>query len=244
MIQGITNINSYLNAVKMQTLWEINKQDPEKARIEKQQKQQEISKKVSDIRSKLKSGKKLSEKEMRLLREHAPELYKKAEAVQQERKNFKEALKSCKTKDDVQRLVSQKLGFSMSIAKQDQEMAEYMTAAIQDEHASFTASDDYKGMKWESELNTDTDNKTEKVSKSKKKEKSQTIDEVYEQVLQRAEQLTVNFDVSEDGVVSPKQTTTSDTTAPETTTTLTQVQTSYQTTNETTESKGGFTKKV
>ena len=103
MIQGITNLNSYLNTMKMQTIWDIAKQNPEKAKIEKQQKQKEISKRISDIRTKLKSGKKLSEKEMRLLKEHAPDLYKKAEAVQQERKNFKEALRNCKTKDDVQR---------------------------------------------------------------------------------------------------------------------------------------------
>ena len=69
MIQGITNLNSYLNTMKMQTIWDIAKQNPEKAKIEKQQKQKEISKRISDIRTKLKSGKKLSEKEMSLLLE-------------------------------------------------------------------------------------------------------------------------------------------------------------------------------
>jgi len=39
MIQGITNLNSYLNTMKMQTIWDIAKQNPEKAKIEKQQKQ-------------------------------------------------------------------------------------------------------------------------------------------------------------------------------------------------------------
>ena len=38
MIQGITNLNSYLNTMKMQTIWDIAKQNPEKAKIEKQQK--------------------------------------------------------------------------------------------------------------------------------------------------------------------------------------------------------------
>jgi len=98
-ITGITNINTLLNTMKMQNLWEMKKQDPERARIEKEQKQKQISQKISDIRTKLKFGKKLSDKELRLLREHAPDLYKKAEAVQQERKNFKEALKNCKTKE-------------------------------------------------------------------------------------------------------------------------------------------------
>lgn len=239
MIQGITNINSYLNSVKMKTIWDINKQDPEKAKIEKEQRQKEISKKVSDIRTKLKAGKKLSAKEMRLLREHAPDLYKKAEAVQQERKNFKEALKNCKTKDDVQRLFSQKMELSMTMAKQDQEMGEYMAAAMQDEHTNFAKSDDYKSMKWESECHTN--NKAEKVSHTKKGEKTtKNLDEMYEQVLQRAEQITARFDVSEEGVVSEKQKVD---TAPVQTTTV-QTKNSYQTTNETTQIENKFTKKV
>lgn len=201
-ITGITNINTLLNTMKMQNLWEMKKQDPERARIEKEQKQKQISQKISDIRTKLKFGKKLSDKELRLLREHAPELYKKAEAVQQERKNFKEALKNCKTKDDVQRLFSQKMEFSMSIAKQDQEMAEYLTSALQDEHTHFTKTDNYKNMKWETELTTE---KTEKVSKNKKSIKTSSVEEIYQSVLKRAEQITAEYDVSEDGTICQKE---------------------------------------
>ncbi len=191
MIQGITNINSYLNNVKMQTIWNLNKQDPEKARIEKERRQQEIAKKIADIRSKLKFGKKLSDKELRLLKEHAPDLYKKAEAVQQERKNFKEQLKNCKTKEDVQRLFSQKMQFAMSMEKTDQEMTEYLTSAFQDEHATFTASDDYKNMKWEVEQTTEV---------SQKKKTTKNVDEIYQEVLNRAEKLTCHFDGLEDSV--------------------------------------------
>lgn len=198
MIQGITNLNRYLNTVKMQTIWDIAKQNPEKARIEKQQKQKEISKRISDIRTKLKAGKKLSEKEMRLLKEHAPDLYKKAEAVQQERKNFKEALKNCKTKDDVQRLFSQKMQFCSTVAEQDQEMAEFLTFAFDDEHTSFMASDDYKNMKWESEYNI------QKTSENKKSTKNTNIDQTYQTALQTAEQMTFRFDVSEDGEITSK----------------------------------------
>ena len=201
MIQGITNLNSYLNTMKMQTIWDIAKQNPEKAKIEKQQKQKEISKRISDIRTKLKSGKKLSEKEMRLLKEHAPDLYKKAEAVQQERKNFKEALRNCKTKDDVQRLFSQKMQFSMSMAKQDQEMAEYLTSALQDEHTHFTKTDNYKNMKWENEL---TIQKTSKSKKDTKNAKNSNIDKTYQTALKTAEQMTFRFDVSEDGEITLK----------------------------------------
>ncbi len=233
-ITGITNINTLLNTMKMQNLWEMKKQDPERARIEKEQKQKQISQKISDIRTKLKFGKKLSDKELRLLREHAPELYKKAEAVQQERKNFKEALKNCKTKDDVQRLFSQKMEFSMSIAKQDQEMAEYLTSALQDEHTHFTKTDNYKNMKWETELTTE---KTEKVSKNKKSIKTSSVEEIYQSVLKRAEQITAEYDVSEDGTICQKEKNTS---AME----QKQAYDNYQAISEITETKSNIRKKV
>ncbi len=245
-ITGITNINTLLNTMKMQNLWEMKKQDPERARIEKEQKQKQISQKISDIRTKLKFGKKLSDKELRLLREHAPELYKKAEAVQQERKNFKEALKNCKTKDDVQRLFSQKMEFSMSIAKQDQEMAEYLTSALQDEHTHFTKTDNYKNMKWETELTTE---KTEKVSKNKKSIKTSSVEEIYQSVLKRAEQITAEYDVSEDGTICQKEKNTSameqktDTTTTSSTT-FKQAYDNYQAISEITETKSNIRKKV
>ena len=245
-ITGITNINTLLNTMKMQNLWEMKKQDPERARIEKEQKQKQISQKISDIRTKLKFGKKLSDKELRLLREHAPELYKKAEAVQQERKNFKEALKNCKTKDDVQRLFSQKMEFSMSIAKQDQEMAEYLTSALQDEHTHFTKTDNYKNMKWETELTTE---KTEKLSKNKKSIKTSSVEEIYQSVLKRAEQITAEYDVSEDGTICQKEKNTSameqktDTTTTSSTT-FKQAYDNYQAISEITETKSNIRKKV
>ena len=245
-ITGITNINTLLNTMKMQNLWEMKKQDPERARIEKEQKQKQISQKISDIRTKLKFGKKLSDKELRLLREHAPELYKKAEAVQQERKNFKEALKNCKTKDDVQRLFSQKMEFSMSIAKQDQEMAEYLTSALQDEHTHFTKTDNYKNMKWETELTTE---KTEKVSKNKKSIKTSSVEEIYQSVLKRAEQITAEYDVSEDGTICQKEKNTSameqktDTTTTSSTT-FKQAYDNYQAISQITETKSNIRKKV
>ena len=239
-ITSITNINSLLNTMKMQHLWEMRKQDPERARIEKEQKQKQISQKISDIRTKLKFGKKLTDKELRLLREHAPELYKKAEAVQQERKNFKEALKNCKTKDDVQRLFSQKMQFSMSMAKQDQEMAEYLTSALQDEHTHFTKTDNYKNMKWENELTTE---KTEKTSKSKKSTKTNTVEGVYQSVLKRAEQITAEYDISEDGTAYKKEQYSSST-EQKTDTTIEQAYNNYQSISETTETKRNITKRA
>jgi len=119
--------------------------------------------------------------------------------VQQERKNFKEALRNCKTKDDVQRLLSQKMQFCSTVAEHDQEMAEFLTFAFNDEHTSFMATDNYKNMKWESEYNI------QKTSKSKKQyTKNSNIDKTYQTALKTAEQMTFRFDVSEDGEITLK----------------------------------------
>lgn len=59
---------------------------------------------VQVIYSKIQTGKKLTRAEKEYLRENDPETYKKVSAIEQKRKAFKRELKSCKTKEEVQRL--------------------------------------------------------------------------------------------------------------------------------------------
>ena len=134
----------------------------------------------------------------------------------------------------------------MSIAKQDQEMAEYLTSALQDEHTHFTKTDNYKNMKWETELTTE---KTEKVSKNKKSIKTSSVEEIYQSVLKRAEQITAEYDVSEDGTICQKEKNASameqktDTTTTSSTT-FKQAYDNYQAISEITETKSNIRKKV
>lgn len=191
MLESITNMRGYLKNIEMETIWNLIKEDPKKmTETEKKQRKEAIQKKIGDIETRLKSGKRLSDKEMRLLREHAPELYKKAMAAEMERKNLKEELKRCRTKDDVQRVFSQKLQSCLQVAKNDQQLAEIVTAAVRDEHGKFTKSDTYKQMQWQGEV--------EKVSKRKsvKKEPQKTMDDMYQEMLQYAKDTTWEISMS------------------------------------------------
>lgn len=91
--------------------------------------------------------------------------------------------------------------FCSTVAEHDQEMAEFLTFAFNDEHTSFMASDDYKDMKWESEYNIQ---KTSESKKNTKNTKNSDIDKTYQTALKTAEQMTFRFNVSEDGEITLK----------------------------------------
>lgn len=180
MIENMTTIKSYLHNVKMETIWDLMKPDSKLTEAEKAQKREAIQKKIEDIKMKLKSGKRLSESEMNFLKKHAPDLYKKAQVAEAERQSYKQAIKSCKTKDDVQKVFLEKMRQSLSVSDMDQEMAEYMSAAVQQEHIKFTKSDDYKKMKWKSQQRIETG--------YPRQYQSESIDHLYEQALQIMEE--------------------------------------------------------
>ena len=59
---------------------------------------------AAQIDMKLMSGKRLTAQEMEYLKEHDPETYKKAKAVEMEREAYERELKNCRTKEEVQRV--------------------------------------------------------------------------------------------------------------------------------------------
>lgn len=65
--------------------------------------------KLSGIDSKLKLGGELTDKELEYLREKNPELYKKALAIKEERKQYKKSLQNARTKEEVERIKSNKM---------------------------------------------------------------------------------------------------------------------------------------
>ena len=191
MIENITSIKSYLNNVKMQTIWDLLKENANLTEAEKAQKQKAISKKIEDIKMKLKSGKRLSAEEMRLLKQYALDLHKKALAAEAERQSYKQAIKSCKTKDDVQKVFLQKIQQSIAMADIDKEMAEYITSAVQQEHIAFTKSDKYKQMKWKSDQRIEQGYYINQY----KNWDIEGMDNLYEQVLKIAQKATKEFEI-------------------------------------------------
>jgi hypothetical protein len=77
--------------------------------LQKQIEDQKKNNSLSAIDTKLRSGKVLTADELSYLKKNNPELYQKAVEAKREREQYKNELKSCKTKDDVQRLRAAKL---------------------------------------------------------------------------------------------------------------------------------------
>ncbi len=92
------------------------------------------------IMGKLKSGKKLSPKEMRFLQAEDPELYQQAARVQAMRDGFEARLKTATSKQKAQEMFAD----SLSHVADDDPMKEYIIAAYQDAMKNFEKSDEYK----------------------------------------------------------------------------------------------------
>lgn len=92
------------------------------------------------IRQKIKSGAKLSPKEMNYLRKYNPYMYQQMVRVQQRREALKEQLRHCRTKEEAQRVMSNAL---TSISDKDP-AREAMIAAVQNVNQQFRSSEAYQ----------------------------------------------------------------------------------------------------
>lgn len=110
------------------------------------------------IESKIKSGAKLSAKEMNYLRKYNPYMYQQMVRVQQKRESLKEQLKHCRTKQEAQQAIS----FAFSSISEKDPMREAMVAAVQNVSKQFCSSEAYKKLP-----NTEED-----LKRNKKDEKS------------------------------------------------------------------------
>ena len=156
--QGLQKADALTNGQKFIEMYGY---DPEK---------QAVGTRVEMITTKMKSGIELSGDDLEFLKANAPELYEKAVQIAQERKQYEEALARCKTKDDVQRLNTQRLSAYMNEGQaimhsnmtraQKMEKMEFLgmrVNAIRNEHAKFVASPEYEKLPWEHELEEDDD---------------------------------------------------------------------------------------
>lgn len=70
---------------------------------------------MSQIRTKLASGKKLTREEMEFLQKNDPQTYQKVKAIEAEQKSYENELKKCKTKEEVQRAQMNRTAASLSV---------------------------------------------------------------------------------------------------------------------------------
>lgn len=123
------SIGKYTKNLEMQMKWQKKKanndftadgstklNDPVARQAEEIRRAQEdgSSKLSAEIRTKLATGKKLTQEEMDYLQKHDPQTYQKAKSIEEEKKSYEEELKRCKTKDDVQRVKMNHTAASLS----------------------------------------------------------------------------------------------------------------------------------
>ena len=72
---------------------------------------------MASVDTKLKSGEELTPEEQEYLKQNDPDAYREYQEIRQEREAYKRQLKSCRTKEDVEKLKLNKMGSFMAEAK-------------------------------------------------------------------------------------------------------------------------------
>ena len=122
-------VRNAVNLTSLNSKWQQKKQENPVKKDEEltaqqrelQRFQEELKKmrenKSPEINTKLMSGGKLTQEEIEYLRKNDPQKLKEYEEIQQERASYKKQLKSCKSKEEVERLKMTRMGQYMSQAK-------------------------------------------------------------------------------------------------------------------------------
>lgn len=113
----INSLNSYISGLKMQGLWHLRQQNGASH-------QDEITvdgvtfhrrdETLASIRAKLDAGGSLTEEERAYLRQHDPQVYQELLQEEQEQAAYERALRSCKTREEANRLQMNRIGQSLS----------------------------------------------------------------------------------------------------------------------------------
>lgn len=113
----INSLNSYISGLKMQGLWHLRQQNGASH-------QDEITvdgvtfhrrdETLASIRAKLDAGGSLTEEERAYLRQHDPQAYQELLQEEQEQTAYERALRSCKTREEADRLQMNRIGQSLS----------------------------------------------------------------------------------------------------------------------------------
>lgn len=124
------SLGAYTKNLEMQMKWQQKKtnddftadgstkiKDPTAWQAEQiRQSQADGSAKLSSqIRTKLACGKKLTQEEMDYLQKTDPQTYQKAKSIEAEQKSYEKELERCKTKEDVERVRTNRVAASLSV---------------------------------------------------------------------------------------------------------------------------------
>lgn len=113
----INSLNSYISGLKMQGLWHLRQKNGASHQDEITvdgvtfHRQDET---LASIRAKLDAGGSLTEEERAYLKQHDPQAYQELLEEEQEQAAYERALRSCKTKEEADRLQMNRIGQSLS----------------------------------------------------------------------------------------------------------------------------------
>ena len=129
----IGSLGQHMKNQRMQMQWEIKKRNgnvndhtrslsdllkktPAAAMVQQQvdDERERSDTRLKDIKDKVLNGKKLTPEERRYLQEKDPLTYQKLRNVEADQKSYERELRRCKTKEDVQRLKTMRLGASLA----------------------------------------------------------------------------------------------------------------------------------
>ncbi len=143
------NIYQYLRQTKMEGYWGMKESGElswmEKVNLNasftkavssgtKSNDEMAIQRKLGKIRAKLRSGARLTSEEKEFLKKHDPKLYSKVIALEREQAAYEERLKTCRTRDDAERIKTEKLAeITANIKEED---VEYMMIRLTQMRAS------------------------------------------------------------------------------------------------------------
>ncbi len=116
-----------------------------------QAEQEAENEKMGKITAKVNAGAKLTEKEMEYLKEKNPQLYEKLRQIEREQKAYEEALRHCKSKDEVQSLHMARVSESMQAAKNGDGTAAYRMNRMTESMNAFAETEEYKKLSTEAE---------------------------------------------------------------------------------------------
>jgi len=121
----IGNINAYTKNLKLQTMWDMKKrsgnvtahQDTGSNWIMEDLERQRENAKLARITNKILNGRKLTSEERDYLRSKSPQTYQQLLNSEQEQKAFEGELRRCETKEEVQRLKTDRINAALSVVK-------------------------------------------------------------------------------------------------------------------------------
>ena len=186
---GIGRITDFIKTAQFEQKWQQKKIEISKTNSKNSNKVSAFlnpdsdwikTKRIDDIKNKMKSGRRLSHDEKEFLRIHAPNLYEKAVKIEKERDEFRRALSNCKTKEEAMRLKTSKCLELKTEAdatscktkdggeQGDMEFIAMRMMAIFDEFADFIKSEEYADIPNENENDEEESESTENGKKGKK----------------------------------------------------------------------------